>query len=187
MRITGGQIKGRKLSTFKGMHIRPTSDRTREALFSIIGQDLSRLKVLDLFAGTGSLGIEALSRNAQHAVFIDNSQKAIHLITKNLMACGFQDMGTVLKKNLKKGLALHHPEVPRHFDLVFLDPPYGKDLIKPLLGKLSISNILSNRSRVVVELSKHEKLPNSFGTLEMTDSRQYGDTKIDFYVYEATS
>ena len=187
MRITGGQIKGRKLSAFKGMQIRPTADRTREALFSIIGQDLSTLKVLDLFAGTGSLGLEALSRNAQHSVFIDNSQKAIHLIKKNLMACGFQDVGTVLKKDLEKGLPLNHIEMPRHFDLVFLDPPYGKDLISPLLSELSSSDILSHGSRVVVELSKHEELPNTFGNLEMANSRQYGDTRINFYVYEVIS
>jgi len=187
MRITGGQIKGRRLSTFKGMHIRPTADRTREALFNIIGQDLSGLKVLDLFAGTGSLGLEALSRKAQRSVFIDNSQQAINLIKKNLMGCGFQDIGRILKKDLKKGLALNHSEFPRHFDLVFLDPPYGKDLIMPLLKEISTSDILSNKSRVVAELSKHEKLPRSFGPLEMADSRQYGDTKINFYVYEVTS
>ena len=187
MRITGGQIKGRRLSTFKGMHIRPTADRTREALFNIIGQDLSGLKVLDLFAGTGSLGLEALSRKAQHAVFIDNYQHAINLIKKNLLTCGFQDIGTILKKDLKKGLALNHPELSRHFDLVFLDPPYGKNMITSLLKELSTSDILSNRSRVVAELSKHEKLPHCFGTLEMADSRQYGDTRINFYVYEVTS
>ena len=187
MRITGGQIKGRKLTTFKGMQIRPTSDRIREALFSIIGQDLSTLTVLDLFAGTGSLGLEALSRNAQHSVFIDHSQKAIHLIKKNLMVCGFQDAGTVLKTNLKKGLPLNHPEMLRHFDLVFLDPPYGKNLVTPLLSELTTSDILSNGSRVVVELSKHEELPNAFGNLEMSNSRQYGDTKINSYVYEVIS
>jgi 16S rRNA (guanine966-N2)-methyltransferase len=84
MRITGGEVRGRRLESPKGMAIRPTSDRVREAIFNIIGQDLSGLNVLDLFAGTGSLGIEALSRGALHALFVDNSQKSINLIKKNL-------------------------------------------------------------------------------------------------------
>ncbi|MBW2217733.1 MAG: RsmD family RNA methyltransferase, partial [Deltaproteobacteria bacterium] len=102
MRITGGQVKGRIIASPKGMNIRPTSDRVREAIFNLIGQDLSGLKVLDLFAGTGSLGLESLSRGTQHAVFIDNSQQALKLIRKNLVTCGFENSGTVLRRDLKK-------------------------------------------------------------------------------------
>ena len=101
MRITGGQVRGRILASPQGLKIRPTTDRVREAIFNIIGQDLSGLKVLDLFAGTGCLGLEALSRGALSALFIDNSQQAIKLIKKNLALCGYQTSGTVLRRDLR--------------------------------------------------------------------------------------
>jgi 16S rRNA (guanine966-N2)-methyltransferase len=187
MRITGGEAKGRVLASPKGMDIRPTSDRVREAIFNIIGQDLSGRKVLDLFAGTGSLGLEALSRFAQHAVFIDNSQNSIKIIMKNLAACGFKGSGTILKRDLKKGFALNHPMLRQHFDLIFLDPPYGKDLIIPLLGTFEATEILSNEARVIAESSKSEKLPRAVGNLEMADTRKYGDTRITIFSNEVTS
>jgi len=187
MRITGGEAKGRLLSVPKGMDIRPTSDRVREAVFDVLGQDLSGLKVLDLFAGTGSLGIEALSRYAQHAVFIDKSQRSVEIIKKNLALCGYQGSGTVLKKDLKKGLPSTHPVLQQVFDLIFLDPPYGKDLITPLLEKISFAGILSSGSRVVAESSKTENLPHHIGILELADTRRYGDTKINIYFNEVIS
>jgi len=187
MRITGGEAKGRRLSSPKGMAIRPTSDRIREAIFSILGQDLSDLSVLDLFAGTGSLGLEALSRGARHAVFIDKSQQSIEIIRENLASCGYQNSGTILRRDLKKGLPLSHPVLQQGFDLIFLDPPYRKDLITPLLNKISFIGILLNESRVVVELSKTEKLPRAIGNLQRADTRVYGDTKINIYLNEVTS
>lgn len=186
MRITGGEAKGRLLSSPKGMDIRPTSDRVREAIFNIIGQDLSGLKVLDLFAGTGSLGLEALSRSAQLAVFIDNAQRSVKIIKKNLASCGYQDSGTILKRDLKKGFPLSHPVLQQSFDLIFLDPPYRQDLITPLLEKVSAKGVLSNESRVVAELYKTERLPPTIGNLEMLDSRIYGDTRINIYSNEVT-
>ena len=109
MRITGGQAKGRLLASLKGWNIRPTSDRVREAVFSLIGQDVTDFKVLDLFAGTGCLGIEALSRGASRALFIDNSIQSIKLIKKNLARCGYESLGFVWKKDLSKGLPRKHP------------------------------------------------------------------------------
>ena len=187
MRITGGKAKGRQLSSPKGMDIRPTSDRVREAIFSIIGQDLTGLRVLDLFAGTGSLGLEALSRGAQHAVFIDNSQQSIELIKANLTLCRYQESGTILRRDLKKEGFLSHPVLQQGFDLIFLDPPYGKDLITPLLEKISTTGVLSKWTRVVAELSKTEKLPRAIGNLVMEDTRIYGDTGITIYSNEVTS
>ena len=187
MRITGGQVKGLIIASPKGMNIRPTSDRVREAIFNLIGQDLSGLKVLDLFAGTGSLGLESLSRGIQHAVFVDNSQQAIKLIRKNLATCGFENSGIVLKRDLQKSATLSHPVLQQRFDLLFLDPPYREGMLIPLLEKISTADILSNGSRVVVELSKHEILPSSFGNLKTADSRRYGDTMINIYAHEVRS
>jgi len=109
MRITGGKAKGRILASPRGMDIRPTTDRVREAIFNIIGHDLSGLKVLDLFAGTGILGIEALSRGAGLVIFIDKSQRSIKLIKKNLAICGYQSSGKILKLDLRMGIPKSHP------------------------------------------------------------------------------
>ena len=185
MRITGGQLKGRLLASPKGLDIRPTSDQVREAIFNIIGQNLPGVKVLDLFSGTGSLGLETLSRGASYALFIDNSPRSIKLIQKNLDLCGHRGTNVILKQDLRKGIKRIHHLLDETFDLVFLDPPYGKNFIPLILGELPTMDILSSKSRVVAESSKTEKLPVSFGNLEMVDTRSYGDTKISVYAYEA--
>ena len=105
MRVTGGQARGRRIETVKGFEIRPTSDRVREAVFNLLGQDLSGLGVLDLFSGTGSLAIESLSRGASHAVLVDKSQQSVNLIRKNLRQAGFENQGIVLKEDLTSGLS----------------------------------------------------------------------------------
>lgn len=185
MRITGGQLKGRLLVSPRGLGIRPTSDQVREAIFNIIGQDLHGVKVLDLFAGTGILGIETLSRGASSVVFVDISPQSIKLIRKNLALCEHQDSGVIIRRDLRKGIRRIHILSKQVFDLVFLDPPYGKNFIPLILSGLSTMDILSNRSRVVAESSKTEKLPVHFESLEMVDARSYGDTKISVYAYEA--
>ncbi len=187
MRITGGQAKGRILASPKGQKIRPTADHVREAIFNIIGQDLSGLKVLDLFAGTGSFGLEALSRGALCALFIDNSRESTNLIRKNLMLCGYVDAGIVLRRELKRGLPANHAHLRKGVDLVFIDPPYGKDSIPPLLRELSRRDLLSRGSRVIAESRKTEKLPAAVGNLRMTDTRSYGDTRISLYEYEVNN
>jgi len=184
MRITGGQAKGRILASLRGRGIRPTSDRVKEAVFDIIGKDLSGQMVLDLFAGTGGLGLEALSRGALRAVFIDNSRKSVALIRKNLGLCGYLDSGSVLRRDLTKPSFKGYALFGKEFDLVFLDPPYGKNFLPSLLERLSTSNTLSSRSHVVAESWKTERLPASFGNLEMVDTRIYGDTRINIYAYE---
>jgi 16S rRNA (guanine966-N2)-methyltransferase len=181
MRITGGQAKGRLLASLKGWNIRPTSDRVREAVFNLIGQDVTSFRVLDLFAGTGSLGIEALSRGASRALFIDNSVQSIKLIKKNLARSGYEPLGFVWKKDLTKGLPLKHPLLKEKFDLIFLDPPYEKKMIPPLLGELSDRDILASPSIAVAESFKTETLPEVLGKLQMVKSRIYGETKISIF------
>lgn len=183
MRITGGQIKGRLLAPLKDSKIRPSSDKVRESIFNIIGQDITDRKVLDLFAGTGSLGIEALSRGAIGALFIDNSPQCIKLIKKNLELCGYEPSGCVLRKDLTRGLPWKHSLMKKTFDLVFIDPPYGKSFIPPILSELSDREILAPHSLVVAESSKNDKLAVTFGRLHLTDIRTYGDTEINIYRY----
>ena len=104
MRITGGEKRGRRLASFKGSRIRPTSDRVREAIFNLLGQQMRGYRVLDLFAGTGALGIEAISRGARDAVFVDHSPEALQLIRKNLSLCGYEGRARLLRRDLSKGL-----------------------------------------------------------------------------------
>jgi 16S rRNA (guanine966-N2)-methyltransferase len=168
----------------KSLRIRPTSDKVREAIFSILGQDLSFLRVLDLFAGSGSLGLEALSRGASHAVFIDHAPPAIRLIKKNLALCGYGTVGFTLEKDLRKGIPKSHPLLEKPFDLVFLDPPYGKGLIVPLLDQISDRTLCAHETRIIVESSRVEDLPATVGNLRRFDTRHYGDTQINLYEIE---
>lgn len=184
MRITGGQAKGRLLASLKGWNIRPTSDRVRESVFSLIGQDMTDFKVLDLFAGTGCLGIEALSRGASRALFIDNSIQSIKLIKKNLARCGYESLGFVWKKDLSKGLPRKHPLLKEKFDVIFLDPPYEKKMISPLLVELSDRDLLASPAIAVAESFKRETLPEVLGKLQMVSFRTYGETKISIYHFE---
>jgi 16S rRNA (guanine966-N2)-methyltransferase len=175
--------KGRRLASMKGLDIRPTSDLVREAIFNLIGQDVSGARVLDLFAGTGSLGIEALSRGAQWVLFIDCSEKALRLIRQNLERCGLGGRGVVVKKDLNKGLPWRNPLLREEMDLVFMDPPYRKGMIAPLLEALSERQVLSSLPLVVAETSKRESLPDRVGELRLVEERRYGDTRIHIFAH----
>jgi 16S rRNA (guanine966-N2)-methyltransferase len=181
MRVTGGKSKGRLLANIKGLNIRPTSGRVREAIFDLLGQDVSGLKVLDLFAGTGSLGIEALSRGALWALFIDDSSLAIKTIHKNLRLCGYENSSNVLKRDIMKGLPLEHRFFQGGIDLAFIDPPYGKDFIPPVMKELSEGKTLTSLSTVVAESIKDVELPARVGEFRLGDTRIYGETKLDIY------
>ena len=183
MRITGGQVRGRHLASLKGLQIRPSSDLVRQAIFNLIGQDIFGKKVLDLFAGTGSLGIEALSRGAVGALFIDKSVRAIKLINTNLQKCGYEALGSIMKKDLGRGLPRNRTFLKKRFGLVFMDPPYGKAFIPPLLKELSEINVLTPSSIVVTESSHRDILPEAFGELQRIKRKTYGDTNINIYHY----
>jgi 16S rRNA (guanine966-N2)-methyltransferase len=184
MRVTGGRAKGRRLAGFKGLGIRPTSDLVREAIFDLIGQDWKDANVLDLFAGTGSLGIEALSRGASWALFIDSSQKSIDLVKKSLKICGFEALGSMFKGDLARGLPKKPFPGRGKIDLVFIDPPYEKGLVLRLLADLVAREILARPSFVVVETRKNEMLPEIVGALQLVKSRIYGETKIHIFRHE---
>jgi 16S rRNA (guanine966-N2)-methyltransferase len=184
MRITGGRLRGRRLASFKGLEIRPTSDRVREAIFDILGHHLRGEKVLDLFAGTGSLGIEALSRGAAWALFIDYSPKAIELMGKNLKLCGLEAEGVVLRKDLLKGFPRRHRLLEEKVDLVFVDPPYRKGILLPVLEELSQLNMLGSPATVVAQSEQREVLPPRVSSLDMVKSRIYGETRITLYRHE---
>ena len=189
MRVIGGKAKGRRLRTpstgsakYSGQKIRPTADRAREALFSIIGLEVKGATVLDLYAGTGALGLEALSRFAQRAVFVDNSQQAVQLINKNVALCGFYDRAHVFKRDISKGLYFLAKQLPGiTFSIVFIDPPYRKGLSADILQELAASDFLAPEAFVVVEEDARTELQVQVAELRLVDQRCYGETGFWFY------
>ncbi len=136
MRIISGDSKGRKLAGPKTQSIRPTSDRVKESIFNILQHDVEERAVLDLFAGTGSLGIEALSRGAKRAFFVEKGRQAVALIQRNLAACGFSAEAEIFPKEVHRalGILMGREEI---FDLILMDPPYQKGLIENTLRQLN--------------------------------------------------
>jgi 16S rRNA (guanine966-N2)-methyltransferase len=184
MRITGGEARGRLLASLKGLRIRPTADKVREAIFDLIGQEFEGVRVLDLFSGTGILGIEALSRGASMAVFVDRSEQALRITRKNLAACGYESKCILVRRDLRKGLPLGDALAGGRADLVFLDPPYDMGLIPSLLEQLLDRRMIGSPGIVVAETSGKEALPDAVGRLNAVSTKLYGQTKITIYRYE---
>ncbi len=185
MRVISGAAKGRSLVPPHDRRVRPTSDRIKEALFSIIGSlcgDIAGFSILDIFAGTGSLGIEALSRGAGQAVFIDNQRSSAALIKSNLESTGFAKLSEVLIIDATAAL-VQMASQGRIFDLVFADPPYNKGIALNFLRQLASLSVLADGSIVVIETSSRENLPQSEGYLQQIDRRIYGDTALAFYSF----
>ncbi len=183
MRIIGGTAGGRRLATPRGRRVRPTSDRVKEALFNILVSllgSLSGIRVLDLFAGTGNLGIETLSRGAAEAVFVDNHRESAALVTRNLNALGFIERSRVIVKDVLVALSFLE-NAGESFRLVFLDPPYRQGMGIQVLNRLASSPLLDESSVVVVEFAAGEAVPLEFGTLREFDRRTYGDTSLAFF------
>jgi len=184
MRVVGGKHKGHGLVAPKGVDVRPTTDRVREALFNVLAHGsfltagLDGLRVLDLFAGSGALGLEALSRGAAFALFVEQAAAARGAIQQNIEALGLTGHSKVFRRDALK-LGDRPANVARPFDLVFLDPPYGKGL-GPMAPKAARDgDWLAPQARAVLEISAKQDLPMVDG-FTMEDSRIYGDTRIVF-------
>ncbi len=176
MRVISGNCRGRKLVKISGMKIRPTSDRVKEALFNILGTQIKNAKVLDLFAGTGALGIEALSREAKHATFMDLSCDIIH---KNLQLCGLEDKSLVLDCDIiKEGI----PKIlyDQSFDFIFIDPPYGNKFIEHIFQNDAFFNHLEKNSIIITEQSHKENLNITGKGLDIYRQKKYSKTIISF-------
>ncbi|HTU83931.1 MAG TPA: 16S rRNA (guanine(966)-N(2))-methyltransferase RsmD [Solirubrobacteraceae bacterium] len=172
MRVVAGRFGGRSLVAPRGRATRPTSDRVREALFSILGDFVARARVLDLFAGSGALGIEALSRGASEAVLVDSSATAVAAIRRNLATVGAE---AEVRRQDALAYLRGAPRDARQYDLVFLDPPYrhasalGREL------SVALAALLAPEARVVAESDRRAPLELD---LELLDERRYGDTLI---------
>ncbi len=180
--MIAGEARGRKLSAPPGLATRPTLARVRESMFSRLSVrlDFDGLRLLDLFAGTGSLGIEALSRGAGHVTFVESARAAITALRRNISALGFSGRARVLKSDVMRALETLSAEGER-FDLVLLDPPYRKGWGDIVLTRLMELNLLSGGAWVATEVSRLEAAPASLVGLERVSLATLGDHQIALY------
>ena len=189
MRVIGGNLRGRKLSAFKGVSTRPTTDRVREAVFNILAPLLPRERALDLYAGTGAMGIEALSRGVLEAHFVESNAGAAGIIEKNIDSLGLNKRATIYKQDVDGFLSTREREKTK-YDLIFIDPPYNAGLAEVTLEKAATSKVLAKGAIVVVEAGKREpiseeSLKKGFKGLTQIDFRKYGDSLI--YIFKKDS
>lgn len=175
MRVITGSARGRRLETLAGDDVtRPTAESVKEALFSMIQFDIEGKRVLDLFAGSGQLGIEALSRGARFCTFVENNKNAKSIVEKNIAACRFENISQVVMCD-----SVVFSSRKGSFDIVFLDPPYHKGLIEKSLPNLA--DAVSEDGIIACETSKDEALPEEVGKFKIYRERVYGKTKLTLY------
>ncbi len=176
MRVIAGSLKGRQLQSPRGAQLRPTSGRLRETLFNILGHRVESAEVLDACAGSGALGLEALSRGALRAVFVDRDRQACELVTANVARCGVEDRSRVILGSLPAAMAA--PDFPELFDLILIDPPYDDPQIGAILSALG--GALGSGGTLVVERSKRTAAQQATG-LALVRTVRAGDSALDFY------
>lgn len=177
MRVITGKAKGISLKTPDGMATRPTSDRVKEAIFSIIQFDIPAANVLDLFGGTGQLGIEALSREAKRAVFVDELDSACRLIKENLKRTKLEGQGSVVRSDY----AAYLRGCREKFDIIFLDPPYAEVFLENSLKIITEIDILQTGGIIVAERPLGKELPWNFEGFSRSKDYKYGKTLITIY------
>ncbi len=175
MRVITGIARGRRLETLSGNDVRPTTDKVKEAVFSSIQFDLEGRRILDLFAGSGQLGIEALSRGADSATFVDLNTDAIAVIERNLKATGFKEMAKVVRADYFSFCASTRDA----FDIAFLDPPYREGLLEKALEK--VTGIMSDYGIIICEHPTDICTPENIGEFKKYKSSKYGKIAVSFY------
>lgn len=179
MRIITGKYRGRRLETPKNDKVRPTSDKVKEAIFSILFDEFYDGVVCDLFAGTGNLGIEALSRGAKRCYFADSSKDSISLVRQNLNACKIKDEAVVLAGDYISALN----RIREKLTVIFLDPPYEAGFMLPAMQEIEKLELLEKEGTIVAEHSIFEELPDCLGKYEKIKEKRYGKIAISIYKY----
>lgn len=177
MRVITGSARGRRLKELEGMETRPTTDRVKEGVFNIIQFDIEGRRVLDLFAGTGQLGIETLSRGAAAAVFVEQRRDAAALVRENLKLTGLTDRARVVNGDAMAFLS----STKEKFDLIFIDPPYAADLWESALGAISRFDILSDHGIIVCESPVEREMPELAAPYFLHRTYRYGKIKVTTY------
>ncbi|MDF0725304.1 16S rRNA (guanine(966)-N(2))-methyltransferase RsmD [Cytobacillus sp. S13-E01] len=184
MRVVSGTCKGRPLKAVSGVTTRPTTDKVKEAIFNIVGPYFDGGTGLDLFGGSGGLGIEALSRGLDHMIFVDRDQKAIQTIRANVEACRFSDKVEIYRNDAERALkAIIKRDL--QFNLIFLDPPYKKQQLNELIEKIHYNKLLSVNGFIVAEHSEEVQLSETIGTYTKIKHENYGVTSLSVYKFEA--
>lgn len=179
MRVITGSARGRRLKTLEGRDVRPTTDKVKEAIFSVVQFDIEGSKILDLFSGSGQMGIEALSRGAKSCVFVDSSRASVEVTKENIDSTGFKNEANVVTADSIGYLRMCRTE----FDIAFLDPPYNEGLIEKAMPLLC--SHMSDRGIIVCEHEKGLVLPEEYGKMHRHKTYKYG--KIEVTVYRAAN
>ena len=183
MRVIAGSFSGRRLIAPRGLATRPTTDRVREALFAVLGS-VGQTRVLDLFAGTGALGIEALSRGASHVTFVEQARGALVALRTNVEALAIGDRSRIVGLSVERGISALGKgglSPPDRFDLVFVDPPYASlPTVPRVIAALAKAGLIATEVRIIVEHSSRDAAPALDGFLA-TQARVYGDTAVAIY------
>lgn len=181
MRVIAGLHKGRRLRPPRGLYVRPTSERVREALFSILGNQIDHAHMADLYAGTGAIGLEALSRGAERVVFVEHQRSSLLLLRENLERCGNPPGCTVIAQDV--GQALSHSAFLQWapFDIVFADPPYQREDLEPLVSMIGEHVPLRAKGMVILEHPTRTAVPQRIHHLHQFRQARYGDTSLTFF------
>lgn len=181
MRIISGTARGTKLFTLEGLDTRPTLDRVKEPLFNIINFDLEGAVVLDLFAGSGALGLEAISRGAKKVFLCEKNRNAANIVEKNIEKTKFQDQAILIRNDFEKAISFIE-QLNEKIDVVFIDPPYKTNLIKKSLEKILDSDILNDDFIIIAETDEPERILKDINILNINvfDTRKYGRVSLIF-------
>lgn len=177
MRIITGEYRGRKIEAPRGMETRPTSDMMKESMFNILMNRVRGTVCMDLFSGTGNLGLEAISRGAVKCYFCDNRRESIKFIKKNIQTCGAEERATVVAGDWMKCLTRAIEPV----DIIFIDPPYESGVYENVLEKIDEMEVLDDDGVIVCEHMKRQVLPEEIGSFEIAKQRKYGKKFLTFY------
>lgn len=178
MRIISGKYKGLHLASFQADHIRPTTDRVKESQFNILSQDIENARVLDLFSGTGNLGLEAISRGAREVVFVDKNRKSIIILEKNIEKLKISEPYQVIQKDVLSFLRNYSGEP---FDVIFCDPPFTEEMAHDVMTSVSQSKVFAPHTLITIESGRREKIEDCYTSLKRYDVREFGDKFLSFY------
>ncbi|NLK62595.1 MAG: 16S rRNA (guanine(966)-N(2))-methyltransferase RsmD [Fusobacteria bacterium] len=180
MKITSGIVKNRKIKSQNSVKVRPTLSRVKESLFDIMNPYIENSVFLDLYSGTGSIALEALSRGAKRAIMIEQNVDAIKIIIENVNNMGFEDVCRAYKNDVLRAIEILSNK-KEMFDIIFLDPPYNEDLCLKTVDKVCKFGLLKDTGLIIVEHHKHEKLPEEIGNVKRVDERKYSNKTLSFY------
>ncbi|MBK7600969.1 MAG: 16S rRNA (guanine(966)-N(2))-methyltransferase RsmD [Acidobacteria bacterium] len=180
MRVISGLYKGRRLKTLEGLNIRPTSDRMRETLFNVLSPVIEDASFLDICAGSGAIGIEALSRGASKVTFVESSRKAVEVIRENLNHCGISEDVAIVNRDAIAAMK-HSASEGLKFDIIYFDPPYASDIYSPVMWQIARNHLLSEDGILIAEHRRQEPLAPNYGEMRPYREIIQGESCLTFF------